>query len=350
MSDISLMLEDSVTRLFSDKVDREFLQDQEKKGWAAELWELTEELGLSAVLVKEENGGVGGDWADAYEIIKGCGRFAVPLPLPETIVARWLLDQTNLDVPEGPLTLIPTMEGSNAKRIPWGRNAVAGCATQETGSGTSVRLVDFTDVVFSNEANLAKEPRDNCPTTGRVTDGAVNLPADASFYLGAMIRSAQLAGVSMALLEQAAIYSGERSQFGRNLNKFQTVQHNLARLATAAASLDSISRFAFATMDSAGFKDDANTDVRFAIAAAKSRASECVDLICALSHQIHGAIGFTYEHSLHFYSRRAWSWRSEFGGSSYWANTLGDIALGLGSENLWGAITALGSTETTTAD
>ena len=96
MSDISSMLEDSVTRLFRDKVDREFLQEQEKTGWAAQLWELTEELGLSSVLVKEDNGGVGGDWADAYEIVKGCGRFAVPLPLPETIVARWLLDQTNL--------------------------------------------------------------------------------------------------------------------------------------------------------------------------------------------------------------------------------------------------------------
>ena len=350
MSDISLMLEDSVTRLFSDKVDREFLQEQEKIGWAAELWELTEELGLSSVLVKEESGGVGGDWADAYEIIKGCGRFAVPLPLPETIVARWLLDQANLSAPEGPLTLIPTMEGSDAKRIPWGRNAVAGCTTQESASGTSVRVVDFTDVVFANEVNLAQEPRDNCTTTGKAVDGQVNLPADASFYLGAMIRSAQISGVAMALLEQAAIYSGERSQFGRNLNKFQTVQHNLARLATAAASLDSISRFAFATMDNVGFKDDAKTDVRFAIAAAKSRASECVDLICALSHQIHGAIGFTYEHSLHFYSRRAWSWRSEFGGSSYWANTLGEIALGLGSEKLWGTITALGINEMTTAD
>jgi acyl-CoA dehydrogenase len=350
MSDISSMLGDSVTRLFRDNLDREFLQEQEKMGWAAQLWELTEELGLSSVVVKEDNGGVGGDWADAYEIVKGCGRFAVPLPLPETIVARWLLDQTNLVAPKGPLTLMPSIDGSDAKRIPWGRNAVAGCTTQAADSGNIVRLVDFTDVVFTHEVNLAKEPRDNCSMIGNFCDGAVNMPATASFYLGAMIRSAQISGVAMALLEQATIYSGERSQFGRNLNKFQTVQHNLARLATAAASLDSISRFAFATMDNVGFKDDAKTDVRFAIAAAKSRASECVDLICALSHQIHGAIGFTYEHTLHFYSRRAWSWRSEFGGSSYWANTLGDIALGLGSEKLWGAITALGINETKTAN
>lgn len=342
MSDMSLILEDSVTRLFRDNVDREFLHEQEKAGWAAQLWELIEELGLPSVLVKEENGGVGGDWCDAYEIVKACGRFAVPLPLPETIVARWLLDQTNLAVPAGPLTLIPVMEESGAKRIPWGRNAAVGCATRETASGNMLRLVDFTDVVFAHEVNLAQEPRDNCSTNGSVSDGDINLPADASFYLGAMIRSAQIAGVAMALLEQATAYSGERSQFGRNLSQFQTVQHNLARLAAAAASLDSISRFAFATMDNVGFQDDAKTDVRFAIAAAKSRSSECVDLICALSHQVHGAIGFTYEHSLHFYSRRAWSWRSEFGGVSYWANTLGDIALGLGSEKLWGAITALG--------
>ena len=42
MSDISSMLGDSVTRLFRDNVDREFLQEQEKTGWAAQLWELTE--------------------------------------------------------------------------------------------------------------------------------------------------------------------------------------------------------------------------------------------------------------------------------------------------------------------
>ena len=60
MSEISGMLQDSVTRLFTDKVDRDFLQTQEQKGWAADLWQQTDELGLAYVLVSEEGGGVGG--------------------------------------------------------------------------------------------------------------------------------------------------------------------------------------------------------------------------------------------------------------------------------------------------
>ena len=58
-------------------------------------------------------------------------------------------------------------------------------------------------------------------------------------------------------------------------------------------------------------------------------------------HQVHGAIGFTYEHSLHFATRRLWSWRAEFGSESVWAIELGRRVAARGADNLWNDLTEL---------
>jgi acyl-CoA dehydrogenase len=55
---------------------------------------------------------------------------------------------------------------------------------------------------------------------------------------------------------------------------------------------------------------------------------------------VHGAIGFTYEHSLHFATRRLWSWRAEFGSESGWAVELGRRVAARGADALWSDITA----------
>ena len=59
-----------------------------------------------------------------------------------------------------------------------------------------------------------------------------------------------------------------------------------------------------------------------------------------IAHQCHGAIGFTYEHSLHFVTRRLWSWRAEFGGESHWSLELGREVAARGAEALWPHLTS----------
>src|SRR5258706_410557 len=54
-----------------------------------------------------------------------------------------------------------------------------------------------------------------------------------------------------------------------------------------------------------------------------------------IAHQAHGAIGFTYEHSLHFVTRRLWSWRAEFGAENHWSVALGRQVAARGAESLW---------------
>ncbi len=95
--------------------------------------------------------------------------------------------------------------------------------------------------------------------------------------------------------------------------KFQAVQQNLAVLAgQTAAAVAAADMAAEAVAD--GLK-------LLPIAAAKARTGEAAGIAAAIAHQVHGAIGFTFEHNLHFLTRRLWSWRDEFGKDSILATS-----------------------------
>ncbi|MGH7415530.1 MAG: acyl-CoA dehydrogenase family protein, partial [Candidatus Rokuibacteriota bacterium] len=70
------------------------------------------------------------------------------------------------------------------------------------------------------------------------------------------------------------------------------------------------------------------------------RTGEAASLGAGIAHQAHGAIGFTYEHSLHFVTRRLWSWRAEFGAENHWSVALGREVATRGAEALWPHMTS----------
>jgi acyl-CoA dehydrogenase len=76
------------------------------------------------------------------------------------------------------------------------------------------------------------------------------------------------------------------------------------------------------------------------IAVAKVRGGEAAGIGAAIAHQVHGAMGFTYEHSLHHATRRLWAWREEFGNEAVWATRLGRMVAARGADELWPFITA----------
>src|SRR2546426_6658977 len=107
MNEARAILADVVARLFTERVTRELRQSAETDVWPDALWTAVEENGLTLPLVPEAQGGAGSTWGDAHVVVSAAGRHAVPLPLPETIVAAWLLAGAGLDVPAGPPTLAP---------------------------------------------------------------------------------------------------------------------------------------------------------------------------------------------------------------------------------------------------
>ncbi len=331
MSESASYFRDSVDRVFREQINRDFLFQQEQEGWPATLWALLEGLGVEAALLPEEQGGAGADWEDLYEIISAVGRYAVPLPLGETIVARWLLGLAGMAQPDGPGTLVFS---TDLDRVPWGRDVQWGL-WQRPGE-SAITLISWDSINIAEGSNIAREPRDRLDLVSLEQTGlALDLAQNALLYLGALLRSAEIAGGAFRLLEKASQYAGEREQFGRPLSKFQSVQHNLARLAAWAASIDASARYAFSCMDTGGIPESA----LMVIAAAKYRASDLASQVSSTAHQVHGAIGFTYEHDLHFFSRRLWAWSAEFGGSGYWANYLGGMALAAGADGIWQQIT-----------
>src|SRR5204863_2600060 len=193
--------------------------------------------------------------------------------------------------------------------------------------------------------NLALDPRDtlvfdDTPVVAAAPAGA-GVSAETLRLYGALVRSAQMAGAIESLLQQSVRYATERRQFGRPIGNFQAIQHNLAVLASHAAAASVAAERAFAAADSGNLtRAERPRALAFHVAAAKIRAGEAAGIAAGLAHQVHGAIGFTYEHSLHFATRRLWSWRAEFGGESHWSAELGRHVTARGADQLWPDLTA----------
>jgi acyl-CoA dehydrogenase len=349
MSELGTLLSDTVTRLFNDLVTKELIESAEKGTWPARLWSALEEGGLTLPLVSEARGGAGGDWRDAHTVVRAAGKHAAPVPLAETIVAGWLLGRAGLEVPLGSLTIAPVRRAERlrleragggwrlsgtATRVPWGAAAGHVVIVGEGSDGTTIGLVANGTGRATRDRNLALEPRDTLAFDDAPLVAAAPAPVapDAAVLYGALIRAAQMAGALESLLEQSVRYATERKQFGRPIGNFQAIQHNLALLAGHVAAAGIAAEQAFVAAD--------RGEPRLAIAAAKVRAGEAAGVGAGIAHQVHGAIGFTYEHSLHFATRRIWSWRAEFGSESQWAQALGRVVAEHGADRLWADLTA----------
>jgi acyl-CoA dehydrogenase len=350
-SELRGLLTDTVTRLFTDLVTKELIESAERGVWPDKLWSALEEGGLTLPLVPESGGGAGGTWLDAHVVVRAAGQHAAPVPLAETIVASALLAGAGLDAPLGPLTFAPVRADETltlaqagdsfrlrgtVTRVPWGASSGHVVALGEIDGGAMIALVPRDAARATPDRNLALEPRDtlvfdDAPVLA-AGPAAAGVSAETLRLYGALVRSAQMAGAIESLLQQSVRYATERRQFGRPIGNFQAIQHNLAVLASHAAAASVAAERAFAAADSG--------HLAFHVAAAKIRAGEAAGIAAGLAHQVHGAIGFTYEHSLHFATRRLWSWRAEFGGESYWATELGRHVTTRGADQLWPDLTA----------
>ncbi|MDE0487857.1 MAG: acyl-CoA dehydrogenase family protein [Gammaproteobacteria bacterium] len=163
--------------------------------------------------------------------------------------------------------------------------------------------------------------------------GSLPLPA------GALLRSAQMAGAARALLERSVQYCGEREQFGRPVGRFQAVQQQLAELAGYVACMQAASQRAFAEVQRHGMPAGEDDPAWLAVAIAKCRCSELVHPVTQIAHGVHGAIGFTEEFGLQYFSLPLWRWRAEYGRRSDWALAIGRRAIAAGPAATWAALT-----------
>jgi acyl-CoA dehydrogenase len=334
---------DAADRLFADHATTAVVNAAEAGTWPGELWRATEDAGFPDALA--ELGGL----ADAVAILRAAGRHAVPLPLAETMLARFALAAGRLKTPPGPLTLAPVERddvlslrraddgwhlSGVARRVPWA-SETKGIAVV---AGRLVALVPPSRVEVQRGVNLAGEPRstvsfDLTLAADAVTSLLPPIDIDLVYRLGALGRAAQMAGALETALALATQYANDRVQFGRPIGKFQAIQQQLALLAEQVAA-------ATVAVTAASEAIAAGDDAFFAAAIAKIRAGEAAGRSGDIAHQVHGAIGFTHEHRLHHLTRRLWSWRDEFGVESEWSIELGRRIAGQGAEAFWPLLTA----------
>jgi acyl-CoA dehydrogenase len=209
---------------------------------------------------------------------------------------------------------------------------------------TTVALIVTSAARITGDTSLALEPLDTLVFDSAPVIAAAparGVPVDAIRLYGAMVRAAQMAGALDSILDQGVRYATERKQFGRPIGNFQALQHYLAVVAGHVAASGLAADQAFRAAERAGeAREPASpNDAGFEIAVAKIRVGEAAGVSAGLVHQVHGAIGFTYEHSLHFATRRLWSWRAEFGSESVWAIELGRRVAARGADRLWSDLT-----------
>jgi acyl-CoA dehydrogenase len=350
--DLSGIVLDQADRLFAGVVTAERLAAADRGEWPAAIWDAVLQAGLPLALVPEAQGGVGLMPVAALALVRRAGYHTVPLPLAETMIGADLWARTSGRAVEGMLTLAPTSPQDavrierrgdgyallgHAGRVPWGARAdhVLVHARATDGSGY-LALVPSGSAAGAASRNLANEPRETLTFDGLTLPAdavhpAPSMCADGLLPFGALIRAQQMVGAMERCLDHALRYAMERKQFGRAIGKFQAVQMMLAEAAGQYAA-------ATAAADLAA-EAYAGEDFDFAVAVAKARAGEAAGKVAEVCHQVHGAMGFTQEHPLHFATRRLWSWRDEFGHESFWQERIGRLVCGRGGEGLWPMLT-----------
>ena len=345
---VGTMLRESAARLFQTHCDTPTRRNADAGTWPAALWAAIEEAGLPRALVPEAAGGFGVPVTEALSLLRVAGAHAVPAPLAETMLGAWLLAKAGLEIPDGPLGVAPvrdddlprlTRSGNDWRiigtvtRVPWGRNAARLATVADLDGEPAVALVGPEAFAVTEPGeNVAREPRDTLRLDGVAAVAGSGVTARLLKLAGATLRTQQIAGALTALTEMTVRYAQDRVQFGRPIGKFQAVQQNLAVMAgqaAAAAAAADLAADAFA-----------NGMALLPIAAGKARAGEAAGIAAAIAHQVHGAIGFTFEHDLHFYTRRLWSWRDEFGHETAWNRAIGHHMAQAGADALWPTITA----------
>jgi len=339
---------ETAARIFADLADPQTINRASDNSWKEKLWRALSEAGLTLAWVPEAQGGAGASLADGFAILSAAGRYAVPVPLAETLIAGWLLARAGISAPSGAMTVAParprdrivlnadgTLSGLS-RGIPFAKDCehIAVVATGDKGVG--VALVKTADCRVSEGQNLAGDGSDS--VTFERTKVIRSAPAQAGFdastlmLMGASVRSVQAAGALEAILALSVAYANERVAFERKIGKFQAVQQNLARLAgETAAALAAAGSAADTIAQTSAFDDT----VLLEAASAKIRSGEAAAEGSAIAHQVHGAIGFTNEHILHRYTLRLLSWRDDFGNESYWAAALGELVARRGANQFW---------------
>jgi alkylation response protein AidB-like acyl-CoA dehydrogenase len=360
-SDAERALADSLSSLLADRggTDKTLARTESPETYDDGLWHaVAAELGCAGLLIPERDGGAGASYREAAAAAEALAGSVAPVPfLGSAVVATTALlsvaegaaDSTGTPfTPAGaaadllrrmadggvttalavPFATAPggafpvsvrvaaPRPGDGAAGVARLRGAVSGVAdalpasvliVPAEGVPNALYLVDMSSAGVSKAPvtsldmtrQLCDLSFDDAPGTLIASGPAAAKAVAAALAAGAAILAAEQVGLAQRCLDMTVAYVKERRQFARPVGSFQALKHRLADVWVAVSQARAASRYAAACLASG------NPDAKVAVALAKAYCSEAAVLAAQECVQMHGGIGFTWEHPAHLYLKRA---------------------------------------------
>jgi alkylation response protein AidB-like acyl-CoA dehydrogenase len=306
------------------------------------LWKAMVEQGWTAVEVAEDRGGLGLGAVEVAVLLEEIGRHVAPAPFASTLLALGALARAGRDDWGERLAA-----GEAVGCVAWGRPGRAGVreSSGERLTGTTDPVVyapsvDVAVVTADTDVGAAlyavelgeqqrpgREPAmDMTRELGRLRFDdapAVRLggpeAVDALLDRGATFASAEMLGGAARAMDMAVEYAKDRVQFGRPIGSFQAVKHRCADMLVDVEGMRSTAYWAAWCIGAA------HEDASVAASTAKIWCSDASKRVMASALQVHGGIGFTWEHDLHLFLKRAQLDQVSFGDAAFHRQRLADL-------------------------
>jgi alkylation response protein AidB-like acyl-CoA dehydrogenase len=289
-------------------------------GRSRERWSLLTELGVVGALVPEAHGGLGMNELDLVLALEECGRAALPEPIAETAaIAVPMLRELSSEVADGWLARIASGDviatvGLSSERYVSDAHFADLLLLQRGDelhaiAGKDVRLqpqrsVDGARRIFSLEWSPSAATRLASGDTARRAIAAAEDRASLAF-------AAELIGLARTLIDTTVAYAKVRTQFGQPIGSFQAVKHLLAN---AHLEVELAAPMVYRAAHSIAH---AVIDRSLHASMAKARAGDAANQAARAALQVHGAIGYSFEHDLHLFMKRAWALAGAWGDAAH---------------------------------
>ena len=291
---------------------REFLADRYKAERVRALaeageyddgvWREMSELGWPGIFIDEDHGGQGLGIVELVILMEELGYSLAPAPFFSNAAAGLALQHCGTDeqrerwLPgiasgEAPGTVGIVRDG-RAELVP------------DADSASVIVLIDGATATVK-EAEPGATPRSAIDSTRRFAsvpvEGGEPLAGDASVAVDRIetALAAELVGVGQRAMEMAVSYAREREQFGRPIGAYQAISHRCAEMLLEVEGARSVTYYA------GWAADNEPSELPLAASMAKAYAADAGWRVTASALQVHGGIGFTWEHDLHFFLKRA---------------------------------------------
>lgn len=279
------------------------------------LWTKLAEMGAVGLLAPEGVGGLNLGEVDLTAVLVEAGRAALPAPLTDVamVAVPAIRDHAQTDDAESLLTRICAGTATVAVGLGGGQLVDARpAAAYLLEAPDGLHLVEPDEVELEPVTSVDGSRRlARCswvPSPATAMSGGPAAVIDAKAR-GAVGTAAELCGLADTMIAMTVAYTTERHQFGVPVGSFQAVKH---RLADALLGVEFAKPLVWRAAVSLSVAD---VDAPLHASMAKAVASDAAEGAAAAALQCHGAIGYTVEHDLHLFMKRAWALARRYGDS-----------------------------------